>query len=59
MIERSRLRVSFSNILEKKGGPLIGLYELGESAGFLGLSIINMIKNFQSKGKYEILIMEL
>jgi len=59
MIGRSHLNVSFSNTLEKKGRRLIGLYELGESAGFPGLSIIIMIENFQNKGKYESLIMEL
>jgi hypothetical protein len=59
MFERSRLSVSFSNTLEKKGRRLIGLYELGESAGFPGLSIIIMIENFHSKGKYESLSMEL
>jgi len=59
MIGSRRLSVSFSNTLEKKGRRLIGLYELGESAGFPGLSIIIMIKNFQSRGKYESLSMEL
>jgi hypothetical protein len=51
--------VSFSNTLEKKGRRLIGLYELGESAGFPGLSIIIMIENFHSKGKYNNLSIEL
>jgi hypothetical protein len=43
MFERSRLSMSFSNTLEKKGRRLIaviGLYELEELAGFPGLSII-------------------
>lgn len=51
MIRSKRLIVSFSNTLEKKGRRLIGLYELGVSAGFPGLSIIIMIENFQSSGK--------
>jgi len=54
MIGSRSLSVSFSYTLKKKGKRLIGLYELGESAGFPGLSIIIiMIKNFQSRRKYE------
>jgi hypothetical protein len=52
-------KCEFSNTLEKKGRRLIGLYELGESAGFPDLSIIIMIENFQSRGKYESMSMEL
>jgi len=39
--------------MQKKGRRLIILYELGESGGFTGLGIIIMIKNFQSRRKYE------
>lgn len=58
MIGWRRLSVSFLNTLEKKGRMLIDLYKLRKSAGFLGLSIVIIIENFQSKGKYESLSME-
>jgi len=54
-----RLRVSFSNTLEKIGSKLIILYGLVESEGFPDFSIIIMIENFQRTRKYGSLSMEL
>jgi len=50
IMSRVSFKISFSKILEKKGKRLMGLYEAGESGGFLGLRIMLITKNFHSIG---------
>lgn len=53
MVGKIRFKRSFSNIFEKKGRRLMGLYEFGESGGFPGLGNIMITENFQRSGKCE------
>lgn len=46
-----RLRISLSNILDKKGKRLIGLYEDGSSKGLSGLGNSTIFENFYKIGK--------
>ena len=48
-----RLRISLSNILDKKGKRLFGLYEDGSSKGLSGLGNSTIFVNFQRIGKNE------
>jgi len=54
-----RFKISLSQILEKKGKRLIGLYEPGDSGGSFGLTNITMCENFHRIGKYDCLCIAL
>jgi len=55
----SRLRISLSQIFERYGKRLIGLYEFRISGGFSGLANMTICENFQISGKYESLMIAL
>lgn len=46
-----RLRVSFSNILDRKGKILIGLLEVGVSSGLSGIAKLIILENNYCTGK--------
>jgi len=48
-----RLRISLSNILDKKSKRIIGLYEDGSCKGLLDLGNSTIFENFQRIGNYE------
>jgi hypothetical protein len=56
---RSLFKKIFSNILEKFGRRLMGLYKAGSYGGLLGLGIKVTTECFQVLGKYDSLKMEL